>query len=219
MSMNAKVRFDESMQRCDALLAQAEKSPLNEELLRFVVVLCVSALDMYASDRFMENFSRHIKTRSLASDEIELLKNSGVTIEVVLNLLKQHKKGKHPFRSIREYVDRYFSKASRQSFDKINDLYTYYGLRNLTDDALKRCDKKTVGSKIQKMLIRRHKIVHEADYDGKHKLAGLNAKEVCGWRKATETFVGCMEEIICNKFAPKSKGKKEKSCEKGDLSE
>ncbi len=205
MNKNAKTRFDESMQRCDALLELAEKVPLKEELLRFVVVLCVAALDMYASDRFMENFSQHIRHRTLKANEIDLLKKSGVTVEVVLNLLKRQKKGAHPFRAIRKYVDNYFAKASRQSFDKIDDLYSYYGLGQLSNDALQKCGKKTAGKKMQRMLDRRHKIVHEADYDGKHKLTELKKDDVCEWRKATALFVECMEEILCNKFCTKSK--------------
>lgn len=211
MNKNAKTRFDESMQRCDALLELAEKSPLKEEVLRFVVVLCVAALDMYASDRFMENFSQHIRHRTLKANEIDLLKKAGVTVEVVLNLLRRQKKGAHPFRAIRKYVDKYFAKASRQSFAKINDLYSYYGLGQLTNDALKKCGKKTVGKRVQRMLDRRHKIVHEADYDGKHKLTKLKKNVVCEWRKATASFVGCMEEILCNKFCAKRRNdKKEK---------
>lgn len=207
MSKNAKERFDESMQRCDNLLELSESVQVHDELLRFVVVLCVSALDMYASDRFMENFAKHIRKGNLSPNEIALLKDSGVTLEVVLDLLKKHKKGKQPFRAIRGYVDKYFAKASRQSFAKINDLYAYYGLPKLSDNALQKCDRKTVGSKIQKMLNRRHKIVHEADYDGKHKLTVLNANEVRGWRKATEAFVDSVEEILCNRFRPKNKNK------------
>lgn len=208
MSKSAKERFDETMQRCDNLLKLAETASPRDELLRFVVVLCVSAFDMYASDRFMENFARHIRKRDLSPDEIELLKKSGVTIEVVLNLLKQNRKGKQPFRAISGYVDKYFAKASRQSFAKINDLYAYYGLPKLADNVLKKCDRKTIGGKIQKMLNRRHKIVHEADYDGKHKLTAIVPREVYAWRQATESFVGHMEEILCNRFNAKSQKKR-----------
>lgn len=198
MSTTAKERFNQMMERCENLLRASDKSEVldavRDDMRRSVVMFAVSALDAYASDRFMEDFIKHIKGRKLSKIEVELLVDSGISVEVALELLS--KRQKRPYRVIRSYVEKHFAKMSMQSFDSINLLYKYLGLKHIVDDALKNAEWKTLNKKIKAMLGRRHKIVHEGDYDGKHSLRDIDRGDVERWLKATRMLVESMEEIV-----------------------
>lgn len=198
MATTAKQRFDQVMERCRKLLhvsdgPEVEKS-VCDDIRRYVVVLSVSALDAFASDRFMENFTKHIKSHKLSEIEVKLLQESGVTVELVLELLKGM--SEHPFGVIRSLVEQHFKKHSCQSFKSINNLYKYLGIMHIVDDTLRTADRKKLPSKITKMLERRHKIVHEGDFDGKHNLRSIDRKEVERWLKATQMLVESMDEVV-----------------------
>lgn len=200
MATTAKQRFDQVMERCRKLLLvsdgpEVEKS-VCDDIRRYVVVLSVSALDAFAFGRFMENFTKHFKNSKLTKTELGLLKQSGVTVELSLKLMKD--KSVRPFRAIRTLVERHFEKLSCQSFDSINGLYKFLGLKHLADDALRNADWKKLSVRISKMLKRRHVIVHESDYDGKHNLRSIDRNEVERWLKATQMLVESMDEIVSN---------------------
>ena len=55
---------------------------------------------------------------------------------------------------------------------------------------------KKLPSKISNMLKRRHTIVHEGDFDGKHNLRTIDRNEVERWLKATQMLVESMDEIV-----------------------
>ena len=198
MATTAKQRFDQVMERCWNLLHETDTNKIEksvcDDMRRYVVVLSVSALDAFASDRFMENFTRHIKSHKLSDAEVELLQESGVTVDVALELLSD--RTERPFRVIRSHVERHFSKHSCQSFDAINNLYKYLGLKHLVDDAMRNAEWKKLPSKISNMLKRRHTIVHEGDFDGKHNLRTIDRNEVERWLKAIQMLVESMDEIV-----------------------
>lgn len=198
MSTTAKQRFDQMMERCENLLHASDGNgvltSVRDDMRRSVVMFSVSALDAYASDRFMEDFTKHIKSHKLSAIEVDLLKDSGVTVEVALELMS--KRQKRPYGVIRSHVEKHFAKMSMQSFDSINSLYKYLGLKHIVDDALENTKRKTLNSKINAMLRRRHKIVHEGDYDGKHNLQDIDRGDVDHWLKATRMLVDSMEEIV-----------------------
>lgn len=208
---SAKMRFDAAMARCEKILLLYEKTEQNDDLLRWCVVLCVSALDMYASDRFMQTFTDHIKKGGLKQYEIKLLEDANVTLEVALDLLREQKRGGRPYGKIRGFVERHFAKASRQSFAKIDELYAYYGFSSIVDNILQKGNRKTLATKIDAMLKRRHRIVHEADYDGKHNLAHLEVKKVRDWMGALKLFVESMEYILDNRFSSSKRRKSMKN--------
>ena len=198
MATTAKQRFDGMMSRCEKLVEHSRSPQLTlevrEDILRAVVVYAVSALDSYASDRFMENFTQQIKGRKLSYKELSLLEDAKVSVQMVLELLCS--KNARPFAVIRNQVAKHFATRSRQSFSSINELYGYFGIKNIADHAIRFAKRETLMVKINGMLKRRHRIVHEGDYDGKHRLARITEKEVLKWVKATKLFVESMESIL-----------------------
>lgn len=215
MSKTAYQRFEETMGRCDSLL-ELYDTVQSGDLLRQAVVLCVAGLDMYAMDRFLENFTEHMRGCNFSKKEIKFLEDCGVTLEMVLRLLKEHKKGKHPFREIRRQVERHYASDSFQRFDKIDGIFANYGLKNISGDALRKTGRKTLEGKIRKMLERRHAIVHECDYDTNGKVREIEKRQVADWRKAIGIFVESMEEILELRFGKGKKRKSGKTEAKGD---
>lgn len=194
--MNAKERFDDVMSRCNQLLDLYETSQ-NSDLLRSAVVFGVAALDAYALDRFMEEFVPFIKSHNLNGDRVKFLADTGVTLEFALGLIKDDRD--RPFRLIRTVVEGASGK-SMQSFQKINELYKFYGLKGICDNAIDATKKKRIRDNIVKMIARRHAIVHAADYNGKNKLQGLDKRTVSRWLESMKLFVYNFDKIVTNKF-------------------
>lgn len=205
MSTHAKERFDSVMQRCDELLETCKKGilPQNicDDVLRAVVVYSVAALDAYASDRFFEKFTCCLSSRQHPRAIVDLVEESGLSVAKALALLSEKK----PYQVVKQLVVKHFETSSRQSFDSIDDLYKYLGLNGITGSALSLSKRKMLRSRIQHMLNRRHRIVHEGDYNGRHRLADISASDVERWVKATRVFVSSMEKIVEQRF---SRGKK-----------
>lgn len=204
MGTNAKQRFDEAMNRCDNLIVISHNSDevlLKGELLRYAIVLAVSALDMYAGDRFGENFVSELKSHPPADKDIKFLDKIHVGMKDVLELLRETPK--HPYRRMRTLVDEYLSRNSMQSLKKIDELYEYFGLPKITSCACKKAKRKALHKCIGKLLDRRNKIVHGCDYNGQNVLQKISEKEVRRWIEAVKRLVANMEDIVVKKFPQK----------------
>ena len=198
MPTNAKQRFDNVMDRCDNLVAQSQGSSVADDMLRAAVVLAVSALDMYAADRFAEEFVKELKRRTPSKEDVDFLTEIGVGVMEVLGVLKETPK--KPHKRLRKLLDDYLSRSAMQSFSHIERLYKYYGLPKIIDNACDRSGYKKLKLRIGNMLDRRNEIVHNCDYDGKNSLQVISRKDVDYWIKSLKSLVDNMEQIIQNKF-------------------
>lgn len=200
MSNKAKERFDETVLRCRHLLDIYQQMPKEKDILRAVVVLAVSALDMYASDRFMEEFVGFIKKHEVTDKTLKFLQNAGFTIADALRLFRDGKE--RPFRCIRTIVEHGYEKKAMQSFQSIDKLYGFYGVQGICHNA-ERKSKRKILAPLMQMLNRRHEIVHAADYHGRNELKDIQIKKVIRWLKVLEILVNEIEEILTNKFKSK----------------
>ena len=201
MSTNAKQRFDETIIRCDTLLDVAHNSSemsLKDDILRYTIVLAVSALDMYAGDRFGENFVSVLKSHSPNKADIQFLEKIHVGMIDVLELLRETPK--HPYRRFRTLVDEYLSHNSMQSLMKIDDLYAYYGLPKITKQACEKAKRKNLYKVIGKLLRRRNQIVHGCDYNGLNVVQGISETEVRRWIKSLKLLIENIEVILIKRF-------------------
>ena len=198
MATNAKQRFDDVMVRCDSLVAQSQGSPMCDDTLRAAVVLAVSALDMYAADRFAEEFVPELKRKTPSKEDVDFFTEIGVGIKEVLGVLKETPK--KPYKRLRKLLDDYLSRNSMQSFSQIERLYKYYGLPKIIDNACEKSGAKTLKNRVGKMLERRNEIVHNCDYDGKNALQPILRKDVEYWIRSLKKLVDNMEQIIHNRF-------------------
>lgn len=190
------------MLRCENLLKASDVQGLadgvRDDMRRSVVVLSVAALDTYAVDRFMEEFAKYLKRHELKYSQVRVLEESGISVKDVLEMLRLGVK--RPYRRIRTKVEHHFSTKSYQSFRAINELYRFYGLPHIVDDAVGKAHLKTLGGKVDKMIRRRHSIVHEGDFNGWNKPDTIDRRQVGQWPEATRIFVRNMEAIVGNRF-------------------
>ncbi|MBQ7188933.1 MAG: hypothetical protein IJR99_05900 [Kiritimatiellae bacterium] len=198
MATTAKQRFDDVMDRCDSLVAQSQGSSVCDDILRAAVVLAVSALDMYAADRFAEEFVPELKRKTPSKEDVDFFTEIGVGIKEVLGVLKETPK--KPYKRLRKLLDDYLSRNSMQSFSQIERLYKYYGLPKIIDNACEKSGAKTLKNRVGKMLERRNEIVHNCDYDGKNALQPILRKDVEYWIRSLKKLVDNMEQIIHNRF-------------------
>ena len=197
----AKKRFDDTISRCRDLVNLHLTQITNDDLLRAAVVFAISALDMFAIDRFMEEFVGYIRRFKVDDSVAKLLEKNGFTAQVAIGLIKGE--SERPMRLIRTLVERGYAKTSMQSFESIDGLYAIYKLGTLTKNAERRLNRKNLRLSIEKLIHRRHEIVHAADYNGKNQLQGVEAEDVLRRINDLAKFVDSMDAIICNKFKRK----------------
>lgn len=202
--MNAKQRFDATLNRCSGLVS-LHASHKNDDLLRAAVVFAVSAFDMYAADRFAEHFIPYIKSHEPTKRDDKFLSDIGFTAKETILMITHTRK--RPFRRIRKVLDEYLSRKPMQTFSSVNKLYGYYGLK----DIIARADRKKKSTKlstiVEKLVHRRHEIVHAADYNGKNALKSIAERDVRKGIEALSILVSNMDFIICNSFSSRKSKK------------
>ena len=206
MKKNAKQRFDDTIKRCETIIelskdqyiAQLSNGGLKGELLRYAAVLSVSALDMYAGDRFGENFVSVLKNHPPCKRDSDFLEKIGVGMKDILELLRETPK--RPYRRMRTLVDEYLSRNSMQSLGRIDNLYKYFDLPDITVRASVAMKRKKLKISISKLVKRRNDIVHGCDYNGQSVVRGIKEKEVRRWVADVKCLVAGMDKLITGKL-------------------
>lgn len=207
MKKNAKQRFDDTIKRCESLIelsgnqciAQLSNTDLKGELLRYAAVLAVSALDMYAGDRFGENFVSVLKNHPPCKRDTDFLDKIRVGMIDLLELLRETPK--RPYRRMRTLVDEYLSRNAMQSLNKIDDLYKYFDLPKITDRACVVAKRTKLKASVLKLVRRRNAIVHGCDYNGQNMVQRIDEKNVKRWISDVKCLVEGMDKLITEKFA------------------
>ena len=190
--MKAKAKFDAAMVRCEKLIEIYEGSK-NYDVLRMVVVLGVSALDSYATNRFMDECIPYVRKCCDEDSAAKFLEKLGLTFKVAIKIFKSG--GSRPLRKVRTEVERIHEKDVRQSFKKIDDLFVMYGVSDISKHALKKIGCKTAEKKIGNMIKRRHQIVHEAESNK------ILLSVVLNWLDYLKRFVDAIDDILFNSFS------------------
>ena len=206
MKKNAKQRFDDTIKRCESLIdlsrdhyiAQLPNADFKGELLRYAAVLAVSALDMYAGDRFGENFVSVLKNHPPCKRDTDFLEKIGVGMKDILELLRETPK--RPYRRMRTLVDEYLSHNSMQSLSRIDNLYKYFNLPEITMRASVAMKRKRLKASVSKLVLRRNDIVHGCDYNGQSVVRGIEEKDVKRWVANVKSLVEGMDKLITSKF-------------------
>lgn len=207
MKTNAKQRFDDTIKRCESLIdlsrdhyiAQLPNADLKGELLRYAAVLAVSALDMYAGDRFGEKFVSVLKSHVPCKRDTDFLDKIHVNMIDLLELLRETPK--RPYRRMRTLVDEYLSRNAMQSLNKIDDLYKYFDLPKITDRASVVAKRTKLKASVLKLVRRRNAIVHGCDYNGQNVVQRIGEKEVKRWIADVKCLVEGMDKLITEKFS------------------
>ena len=207
----AKTRFDETMIRCNALTALYDTTK-NDDLLRAAVVLGVAAMERFLKDRFLELFIPFLKDEQKRKGVGKwnkptdaLLQESGIDADFWKNntLCPTKKIFAKLSKKVRDYVRTRMVLQKRKS---IEGLYTCYGIRDIIPFAEGKAERKTLWNSVEKLIRRRHQVVHGADYLYAGKLDGVNKKEVARRLGHVSKLVNSVDEILQQCFK-KNKGK------------
>lgn len=202
--MKAKELFDDAMSRAHALLELYKCGSKNDDILRMAVALGVAALDMYATERFLSECIPYIRKSKDNKKTADFLEKIGFKMEDAVDLLKNP--SDRPLRRIRTIIDEVHEKDVLQKFEKIDKTFLLYGLEAFSDKVFKKIGKSARG-KLERMIQRRHDIVHDADYSSWNRTKNISLHNVERWLDYMNRYVCTAEEIICNRFAAKQGGK------------
>lgn len=203
--MNAKKRFDETMKRCDALIALANKGRGNDDCLRMAIVLAVSAMERYVKDRFRQSLAKYCRQNAGSFNEALKQRLAQAGVDDSFWNLKAICPQKKPLKTVLNKVSRHLGTFAIQSATSIDELYLCYGLRDLTANVERKTGLKTVRASIRLMVRRRHGIAHGSDYLVSGKLDAIDAKEVTLRLDRLSRFIAAMDEILASKFAPRKR--------------
>jgi hypothetical protein len=207
LSSKAYAKFTKSIKRCEELartytiLAEARKQnqkiPAPKDIVRASATLSVAALDAYITDVFTEYLVPYLKKYKTDASLINLLSDAGLDTKEALNLLSMDR----PYRRIRTLVSKYYSSYTTQRFDVIDKLFLPYRLNKITDNAQKMSGRKSLKSSVQKLISRRHEIVHAGDYNSHGKINNINEKQIETRIKDLEMLVNNIDTIIANRMS------------------
>ena len=199
----AKIKFDKTINRCNEMVdlyneLKSKGETPSQDILRGAIVLSVAAFDAYATDCFSEHFVDYIKNNSIDNSIVELLSDAGFDIKFALELLNSDR----PYRRIRTLIDRYYSKYTTQKMNVVDNLFKLYHLKGITKRAAEKAGKKpdVFIKSIEKLIERRHSIVHDGDYNDHKRIKPVKETDVRRI-KYLKLLVDNMESIIESKFS------------------
>ena len=161
---------------------------------RAAVVIAVAAFDDYHTRRFSEALVPCLKKKGPTDELVELLGKAGVTLKDALELLSMER----PHRRIRKHIDSYLSDLTTQRFISIDSLFGALGLRDFSSHVERKAGRKRMRRSIEKLVLRRHDIVHSGDLSQNGKLQELNPDDALMRMRLMREFVTHADQIIYN---------------------
>lgn len=156
----------------------------DDDLFRAGIVLSVAAMDAYFTDRFCEALTPYIKKNGTNQGLENLLRKAGFDTETAVAMFDN----KRPKRVLSNMVKRHLSTFVTQNFKSINGLYKCMGFEKpITLSAQERAKRKHLLKSIEKLVERRHKIVHAGDYNSHGNLNPIEYQRL--FKKILETRV------------------------------
>jgi hypothetical protein len=153
--------------------ANAEWDERHDDLFRAGIVLCISAMDAYFTDRFCEEFTKHVAARpKLNKTMLDLITDAGLTTTKSLEMFNS----KRPNRILSNMIRAHLSGRVTQNFKNIDELYVCFGYKNFTKSAQGLLNRRNLLTSINGLIERRHKIVHAGDYNSRGQLNKIDYK-------------------------------------------
>jgi hypothetical protein len=171
------------------------------DLVRSSIVLSVSAMDAYFTNRFVEILVPYIKQRGPTRAMVKLLHDAGLNSEQALIMATMDR----PFRRVRTLMSRHLERTVTQKFSAIDGLFTAFGLNDFCQNVQSKCGKRRLLRSIELLVQRRHEIVHEGDLNAKGVLQPVGSKEVLMRVKHMDTFVSCADGLLNEMLQRKAK--------------
>lgn len=206
MPSKSLAKFKKTIARCEALVesyktlhtqSQADgKTPAPKDILRGAVVLSVAALDAYITDVFAEKLVAYLKKYTPSNSLVSLLRDAGLDTKEALRLITMER----PYRRISNLIRQHYQSFTTQRFDVIDNLFTQYGLKNITSNAEAKSGRKKIKSSVGKLIERRHEIAHAGDYNSHGKINDIDETQIAKRIKHLELLVVEIDSIVCNRI-------------------
>lgn len=160
------------------------------------IVTVVAAFDRYFTTRFSECVVPILKKEGPSDGLLKILSAAGLDLKGALSLLHMQR----PHRRIRALVDDHFSDYTTQKFHVIDDLFKSIGILSLTENAEKKARKKRLRVSIERLVRRRHVIVHAGDVDRRGNLRDLDPYDSLKRIDNVKILIERADEIIENRL-------------------
>ena len=164
------------------------------DITRSAVMLGVASMDTYFTARFAELLVPYIKKKGAKQSLVATLADAGLDTSQALEMLTMDK----PYRRIRTLIDAYLERYTTQRIEVIDKLFLCYGLKNFCASAQKKAKRKNLIRRVELIVERRHKIVHDGDLNSHHKLNKIDHDEVLRQLKDLKVFVDSAHSITEN---------------------
>ena len=155
------------------------------DLLRAAVVLAVSGMDSYFTEKFASMLVPYLKKKGPNQYLINLLNKAGLDTKAAQEIISLDR----PYRRVRGIADSYLSRYTTQQIIAIDRLFMAYGIKNFAEHAANRTRRKTLLGKVKRLVLRRHEIVHDADMNSRGALKKIDAEQVWKQIKYLTLFV------------------------------
>lgn len=167
----------------------------HDDLFRAGIVLAVAAMDSYFTDRFCEGLVPYLKKHKLNKALINLLETSGFNTEKALEMFQMERPKSRLSSMMRKYLDLLVT----QNFGAVNKLFTAFGFKNFVEEAQKIVRRKSIVTSIKILVKRRHKIVHQGDYNSHGKLNKVDFARLCKRIGDIKQLVEGCEKVLAKK--------------------
>lgn len=177
-------------------VGEYNKSEFIAEAGRAGIVIAVAAFDRYFTTRFAECVTPILRREGPSDGLIDLLGKAGLDLKGALGLLHADR----PYRRIRNLIVEHFSELTTQKFRVIDDLFRTIGLSDFSVNVEKRARRKQLRKSIEKLVKRRHAIVHEGDLNSHGRLTSVDPYQVLKRLDHIKIFVESAEFLISNRM-------------------
>lgn len=157
--------------------------------------MAVAAFDAYATDCFGEMFVPYIKKRGVDEALMELLDKAGFNIKFAIELIGAER----PYRKIRTLIEKYYATYTTQRLRVIDELFVQFHIKRITENAEQKSGRKILLKSVEKIIQRRHSIVHDGDYNEFNRIKEVTLSDL---KRIDDLviLVSNMEDIVQNKF-------------------
>ena len=167
----------------------------DDDLFRAGIVLSVAAMDAYFTDRFCEALIPYMNKNEINKGLKELLGKSGLTLAKSIEMFDN----KRPKRVMSNMVRRHLSTFVTQNFKSVDTLYKCIGFEKpVTLSAQTKSNRKHLLRSIEKLVERRHKIVHAGDYNQHGNLNAIEYQRMFRKILQIRVLVANFEKILAD---------------------
>ena len=162
-----------------------------DDLTRASVVLAVASMDTYFTARFAEMLVPYLKKHGAKTSLVSTLEKAGLDTTQALEMLQMDR----PYRRIRTLMDAYLERYTTQRMGVINELFLCYGLKKFCENTQNKAKRKNLLRRVEKIVERRHEIVHDGDLNSHDKLQKIDAADIGRQLADLKLFVETAHEL------------------------